>query len=204
MTIDVDILTTSKLHKRLMNKAVHYLGRYQASRQRLRRVLAQFARRKLQPQQADEPARYQPDEITKAIEDIILICVDYGYVDDNALAHAKARASVRTGHSAYQLSGKLREMGIDKDITSSALDARAQEYQNPEMAAALTAMRKKRLGPYHKDYDSLPFEETQKQFAKLARLGFSSDLIKRLLALPTIEDAEILLYEAQAKPDFET
>ena len=32
-----------------MNKAVHYLGRYQASQQRLRRVLRQFAKRKLTP-----------------------------------------------------------------------------------------------------------------------------------------------------------
>ena len=33
--------------RRLMNKAVHYLGRYTASRQRLREVLGRFADRKL-------------------------------------------------------------------------------------------------------------------------------------------------------------
>lgn len=207
MEIDVDILSTSKLHKRLMNKAVHYLGRYQASRQRLRRVLKQFAIRKLVPSDGDRTSnkpRYSETDIASAIEDIILICTRYGYVDDSALAQARARQSVITGQSAYQLSGKLRQMGIDENTTKGALSYRNDEHQNAELAAAIRAMRKKRLGPFHSQYDSLSREEQSKQFAKLARLGFSMDLIKQILRIETTDEAEELLYQAESKPNFET
>ncbi len=41
-----------RAEQRLMNKAVHYLGRYSASRQRLREVLQRFAMRKLDSHEA--------------------------------------------------------------------------------------------------------------------------------------------------------
>ena len=65
-------------------------------------------------------------------------------------------------------------------------------------------MRKKRLGPFHQQYDALSREEQSKQFAKLARLGFSMDLIKQILRIETTEEAEELLYQAESKPNFET
>ena len=188
-----------------MNKAVHYLGRYQASQQRLRRVLRQFAKRKLTPL-SDEAGRqrtgYDEAEISQAIEDIISLCVGYGYVDDKALAQSRARQSVMTGQSAYQLSGKLRQMGIDQDTTSQALTYRAGEHQDAERAAAIRAMRKKRLGPYCPDYDELDHTQKQKQFAKLARLGFSSDLIKSIMRIETRQEAEDELSDAEAQPNF--
>ena len=47
---------SSPAKRRLMNKAVHYLGRYTASRQRLREVLGRFADRKLDAHDAAEVA----------------------------------------------------------------------------------------------------------------------------------------------------
>lgn len=199
MDIDPDITSKSKIHKRLMNKAVHYLGRYQASQQRLRRVLRQFAKRKFNPETT--LIERTENEIARAIEDVISLCVRYGYVDDNALAQSKARASVTTGQSAYQLAGKLRQMGVDEHITQQALVTRQADYRDAETAAAIRAMRKKRLGPYCANYATLAFEDKQKQFAKLARLGFSSEVIKRILAYATPEDAEEALCQAQAAPD---
>ena len=46
----------SPAERRLMNKAVHYLGRYTASQQRLREVLVRFAERKLDAHDADDVA----------------------------------------------------------------------------------------------------------------------------------------------------
>lgn len=182
-----------------MNKAVHYLGRYQASQQRLRRVLRQFAKRKFDPETTLTDR--SDDEIARAIEDVISLCVRYGYVDDNALAQSKARASVTTGQSAYQLAGKLRQMGVDEKITQQALHTRQADYHDAETAAAIRAMRKKRLGPYNAGYAELEFAEKQKQFAKLARLGFSPEIIKVILAYATPEEAEDALYHAQSAPD---
>lgn len=193
-----------------MNKAVHYLGRYQASQQRLRRVLRQFAKRKLTPLSEDPSSEnkgrqrtgYGEAEISQAIEDVITLCVGYGYVDDNALAQSRARQSVMGGQSAFQLSGKLRQMGIDQETTSQALDYRNDEHQDAERAAAIRAMRKKRLGPYCPDYGCLDHMQKQKQFAKLARLGFSSELITSIMRIETRDEAEDQLSDAEAQPNF--
>ena len=67
----------SRAEQRLMNKAVHYLGRYSASRQRLREVLQRFAMRKLE---AHEEA-----EVARAIDAVLDDCIRLGYVDDAAL-----------------------------------------------------------------------------------------------------------------------
>ena len=181
-----------------MNKAVHYLGRYQASQMRLRRVLRQFAKRKFDP--AKMAIDHSPEEIEQAISDIIDLCVRYGYVDDKALAAAKARSSVVRGQSAFQLSGKLREIGVDEQTTNDALSQRKSDYQDAEKAAAIRAMRKKRLGPYDTDYAMREFADKQKQLAKLARLGFSADLIRQILSYASIEEAEEALYLAESTP----
>ena len=198
MDSDPDIVTRSKIHKRLMNKAVHYLGRYQASQMRLRRVLRQFAKRKFDPTKM--AVEHSPEEIEQAISDIIALCVRYGYVDDKALATAKARASVLKGQSAFQLSGKLREIGVDEQTTNDALSLRQSDHHDAEKAAAIRAMRKKRLGPYDGKYEMREFAEKQKQLAKLARLGFSADLIRRILSYGSIEEAEEALYLAESTP----
>ena len=198
MDTDPDIVARSRIHKRLMNKAVHYLGRYQASQMRLRRVLRQFAKRKFDP--AKMAIDHSPEEIEQAISDIIALCVRYGYVDDKALAAAKARSSVVRGQSAFQLSGKLREIGVDEQTTNDALSQRKSDHQDAEKAAAIRAMRKKRLGPYDTDYAMRELADKQKQLAKLARLGFSADLIRQILSYASIEEAEEALYLAESTP----
>ncbi|MGC6530319.1 MAG: regulatory protein RecX [Candidatus Puniceispirillaceae bacterium] len=204
----------SRNHKRLMNKAVHYLGRYQASQQSLRRVLKKFALRKLLKKDANSDkdrhdiASYEDseDHVACAIEDVIADCVRYGYVNDQTLASAKARQSVISGQSAQQLSGKLRQMGVSQDIADQALAERAHDHKDAETAAAIRAMRKKRLGPYHKEAEEMPFanlsfEDQQKQFAKLARAGFQIDIIRTILALPNRDAAEDALMIAEDWPD---
>ena len=44
------------------------------------------------------------------------------------------------------------------------------------------------------------FAEKQKQLAKLARLGFSADLIRRILSYGSIDEAEEALYLAESTP----
>ena len=78
----------SPAERRLMNKAVHYLGHYTASQQRLREVLVRFAERKLDAHDADE--------VAVARERVISDCVRLGYVDDAAFALSQARSKRRT------------------------------------------------------------------------------------------------------------
>ena len=195
MQSETELRNTSRAHKRLMNKALHYLGRYQASQQKLRQTLRQFARRKLlkdEVSDADEAA------IARAIEDVIALCCDYGYVDDSRLATAKAHSAVLSGVSRRRLSQKLQQMGIDEGTRNAALHTQNSDWTDPELAAGLTFARKKKCGPFGPE---VTFEEKQKQMAKLARAGFSLDLIRQILELSSAQEAEDLLAAAQTPPD---
>ena len=191
---EIELREKSRAHKRLMNKALHYLGRYQASRAKLREILYRFAKRKIIKDNQDE---IDERAIAKAIDDVVLLCVDYGYVNDEALAESRTRQAIYAGKSTRQISAKLAQLGVSQDVTDTALQKRQTEWQDPEWAAILTAARKKKLGPFGAP---VAFEEQQKQMAKLARAGFSLDLIRKCLAIEDKQTAEQELRDAQSAP----
>ncbi|MGC6537505.1 MAG: regulatory protein RecX [Candidatus Puniceispirillaceae bacterium] len=190
MISETELREKSRAHKRLMNKALHYLGRYQASTAQLRRILDRFAKRKIE---SDDPSAIQ-----KAIEDVISLCADYGYIDDSALAASKTRASVAKGQSERQLAQKLRMMGISNDTAEDALIQRKEGWQDAELAAIIRKAAKKKLGPFSPPVE---FADKQKQMAKLARAGFTLDMIQKLFAFASQEEAENALYDAENRSE---
>ena len=94
----------SRAEQRLMNKAVDYLGRYSASRQRLREVLQHFAMRKLEA--------YKDAEVARAIDAVLDDCIRLGYVDDAAFALFRARSKRRSGGSALAIRRSLAEHAL--------------------------------------------------------------------------------------------
>ena len=171
--------------RRLMNKAVHYLGRYTASRQRLREVLRRFAFRKLDSHDATEVAR--------AIDTVVGDCVRLGYVNDTAFALAKARSKRRGGRSALAIRRSLQEHAIDADLVDEALAAADEDTNDGELAAALRHAARRRLGPYA----TRPGDETtrQRHLASLARAGFSLGIARQVLDLEDVDAAERLAGE---------
>ena len=137
-----DMMTTdrSRAEQRLMNKAVHYLGRYSASRQRLREVLQRFAMRKLE---AHEEA-----EVASAIDAVLDDCIRLGYVDDAAFALSRARSKRRSGGSALAIRRSLAEHAIGRDLADEALAAADESTSDGELAAALRLAARRRIGPY--------------------------------------------------------
>ena len=103
----------SPAKRRLMNKAVHYLGRYTASRQRLREVLGRFADRKLDAHDADE--------VATAREQVIDDCIRLGYVDDASFALSQARGKRRAGRSGIAIKRALGQHAIEDEIVHAAL-----------------------------------------------------------------------------------
>ena len=198
--------------RRLMNKAVHYLGRYTASRQRLREVLRRFAVRKLDSHDKEEKARSvaasQADEIaqichsefiraypkaTRAIEVVVDDCVRLGYVDDTAFALSKARSKRRGGRSALAIRRSLQEHAIDADLVDEVLAAADEDTSDGELVAALRHAARRRLGPYA----TRPGDETtrQRHLASLARAGFSLGIARQVLDLEDVDAAERLVGE---------
>jgi regulatory protein len=177
-----DMMTTdrSRAEQRLMNKAVHYLGRYSASRQRLREVLQRFAMRKLE---AHEEA-----EVARAIDAVLDDCIRLGYVDDAALS--RARSNRRSGGSALAIRRSLAEHAIGQDLADEALAAADESTSDGELAAALRLAARRRIGPYFtREGDD---DTYRKQLASLARAGFSFATAKAVMALGSADEAEEL------------
>lgn len=171
--------------RRLMNKAVHYLGRYTASRQRLREVLKRFALRKLES--------HDPTEVDRALEVVITDCVRLGYVDDTAFALSRARGKRRAGRSALAIRRSLQEHAIDPQLVDEALQAADEDMSDGELAAALRHAARRRIGPYaRRDVDDAG---RNRHLASFARAGFSLAIARQVMALEDADAAEELAEE---------
>jgi len=167
---------------RLMNKAVHYLGRYTSSRQRLREVLQRFARRKLE--------HFEPAEISRAIDAVIADCVRLGYVDDAAFAITRARSKRRGGRSALAIRRSLAEHEIDDGLVEAALVAADETLADGELAAALRHAARRRIGPYA--LVSPDDAARRRHLASLARAGFSFDIARQVMGCADAGAADAL------------
>ena len=171
--------------RRLMNKAIHYLGRYTASRQRLREVLKRFALRKLES--------HDPTEVDRALEVVITDCVRLGYVDDTAFALSRARGKRRAGRSALAIRRSLQEHAIDPQLVDEALQAADEDMSDGELAAALRHAARRRIGPYaRRDVDDAG---RNRHLASFARAGFSLAIARQVMALEDADAAEELAEE---------
>ena len=155
--------------------AYWYLERYAASEERLRRVLLRRVTR---------AAAYYDDcdseEGQRLVEDIIGKLRKLNYLNDAAFAEMKAGSLRRSGSSRRKIMGKLAEAGIASDLAAQALAAADNETpdEDPELLAARTYARRRRLGPYRRERS---FESDRKDLAALARAGFSFDTAKKIL-----------------------
>ena len=68
---------------------------------------------------------------------------------------------------------------------------RAAEQRDSELAAALIYARKKSVGPYSRA-EHHP-EDSRRHLARLARNGFTFDVAKQVMALPSANAADELL-----------
>ena len=179
-------LHADRVKKRLTNKALHYLGRYASTSARLEAVLHKFAKLKL--------GRADPALLDHVIGEVVESCVSLGYVDDEAFIRSQFRQGQRNGFSQKRILLKLAQRGISRELAVAVLDAQTNEAsgkKDSELAAALIYARKKSVGPYSSA--ELHPLETQRHLARLARNGFSFDVVKQVMALPSADAADDLL-----------
>lgn len=102
-----------------------------------------------------------------------------GYVDDAAYARQVARARVVTGGvSRRKVVTVLRRRGIPADVADEAIDATLEEVEFDEEGAALEVARKRLRA-----LESLePVQRRQRLYAFLARRGYESAVVRRVLA----------------------
>jgi len=163
----------------LERAAIHYLERFSSSVASLRRVLKRKLRRSVEAHGTD------PIEGAAWIEAIIAKLQSQGLVDDRRYAENAAASLHRRGASARAIAMRLAAKGIDRDLVTEALseaDDEAGLARRPggDLAAAAAFARRRRLGPYRPDETRAAMRD--KDFASLARAGFSRRIAERVLA----------------------
>lgn len=164
----------------LERAALFYLERYAASAESLRRVLLRKVRRSAEAHGSD------PAEGASVIEALIARFLRAGLLDDGLYARGQALSLLRRGGSERAIRLKLQQRGVSEADIAAALAARLEEHDDPELAAALTYARRRRLGPYRGDPGARAQART-KDLAALARRGFAPALCRRVIDTDDVE-----------------
>ncbi|MCK5446196.1 MAG: regulatory protein RecX [Rhodospirillaceae bacterium] len=173
---------------RLANIALHYLERYSSSAENLRRVLERRVYKSLRAHpDLDEPT-------TRGwIDTLIERYLEVGLLDDQAYAQTRTRSMLDRGEAPRSIAMKLAQKGINADGAKEALSQLEQDFPEPELQAALTVTRKKRLGPYRDP--EMREEKRDRDLAALARSGFSYDTAKKMIDAEDVPELEAMLEE---------
>lgn len=168
--------------KSLENAAVYYLQRFASSSANLRRVLMRRVERSARFHGTDR------DEGVGMVDGLIRRFTENGLLDDRAYAEMLAGSRHRHGASIRSIFAKLKQKGLDAELIRAALAALADETNEPELAAALTLARRRRLGPFRpkSGRDAL----RDKDLAALARAGFGYDTALKVIDAATAQELE--------------
>lgn len=173
---------------RLMNQALHYLERFSSSRANLKRVLERRTIKAMRVHGGD------PEAVAGWIEDVLQTLERQGFLNDAAYAEATARSLAARGQSVRAIRARLAAKGVARDHVNAALarvaDEMAPEREggDPDLAAAVTYARRRRLGPWRPP--EARAERREKDMATLARRGFSLDVARAVIDADTPEDLE--------------
>jgi len=144
----------------LQRAALHYLERYSVPAEQLRRVLARKIAMSCR-HHGEDPALH-----AAALDAVIARCVETGLVDDRRFAEARAATLRRKGQSSRAVVARLAAKGVSRELAGELAAADADE----DIAAALVAARRRRLGPWREAGQRAVHR--QKDLSTLARLGF--------------------------------
>lgn len=177
--------------ERLKNIALYYLSRYAASEESLRRVLHNRLRRAAMAHPDFAADTQKQDELRAVIETIIEAHKKTGAVNDAVIADMKVASLRRSGKSQKFIQQKLSVKGLAKDnITRALRDHDGEAGDEAERKAALALCKKRRLGSFRPE-SRRQEGDGQKDFGILARAGFSSNLIRKVLRLTSDDMPEM-------------
>jgi regulatory protein len=153
---------------RLRRAALYYLQRYSSSAEQLRSVLSRRVVRSCR-HHGQDPASFEP-----VVAEIVASCIRSGLVDDARFAQARAATLRRKGRSARAVSAGLAAKGVARELVAATVSGGEAE----ELAAALIAARRRRIGPW-----TPPGRERdrQRQLGVLLRAGFAMAIARRIV-----------------------
>lgn len=198
--------------RHLENAGLHYLQRFASSAENFRRVMLRKVEQSARAHDTDR------EEGAAHVEALVARFLRAGLLDDAVYARGRALAQFRRGRSPRAIRAALRAKGLGDDDIAEALAALAEEAAEPELAAALTLARRRRLGPFRapggrapagrapagrasagRASDGLGEEERSRRRAKdlaaLARAGFGYDVARTVIDASSVAALEERLAE---------
>ncbi|NKD85892.1 RecX family transcriptional regulator [Haematospirillum jordaniae] len=171
----------------LMKAALHYLERFAASRDGVRRVLERRVAR------SDPAENMDAEAVSSAITAVLDRLTDLGYLDDAFFAESRARSLVARGVSARGVRSRLRQKGVSPELVEQAMSDLAADRAghgeiDPDLTAAVIFARRRRIGPWG-DPESRSARR-YRDMAALARRGFGTDVIRHILDACNPDDLE--------------
>lgn len=139
------------------NATLYYLGRFSVSKKQLYDFLI---RRKRRLERKGMPPEFDTEEVFKEIIDKM---ERLGYINDERLAERTIELMREQGRSARYIQAKLKQKGLKAEVPMSLEE---------EKKAAKKFFEKKKIA-------GLPKE---KALARMARAGFSYEIIKELIS----------------------
>jgi len=171
--------------KYLYNSGLAYLQRFPTSTPHFRRIMG----RKI-----DRSCTYHKDQDREAcirlLDSTVATFVRQGLLNDAAYLQGMTNSLRRRGLSTQAILSRLQQKGMAQDAVLSALRSFDEDRGggDPDLAAAVMLMRRKRLGAFRK---SAEFDRN-KELAALARAGFGFDVAQKALNMNGGDAEEIL------------
>ena len=162
----------------LERAALHYLERYSASTEMLRRTLARRVERRARARGED------PGDFAPMVEATVARAVSAGLVNDARFAAARLATLRRRGTSGRGAAAKLAAKGVPREVVEGAMRAEGEAAPKEgdaavEERAARAYARRRRLGPHR--LPEMRAANRARDLAALARAGFPYDLARRVL-----------------------
>jgi regulatory protein len=158
--------------------ALGYLGRYASSAENLRRVLMRRARR-------HSPQAVQ--QVSGLIDALVARYRQSGLIDDAAYTAGRVASLHRRGDSLKAIRARLATKGVAAKIVADAVSGLRAEAPDPDLAAACTFARRRRLGPYRRTA-----ADPARELGAFARAGFDRRVAEAVLGCADIEAVEAL------------
>jgi regulatory protein len=162
--------------ERLEKAALHYIERYAASAEGVRRVLMR---------KVDRAARAGLADREKGAADVAALVeklVARKLIDDDAFAEGRAASLARRGLPRGQIARRLQAKGAGAGAIGHAL-ASLDEAGITDSTSAILFAKRKKLGPFCAD----PAKRATlrlKHLGAMARAGFDGELARRIVDAP--------------------
>jgi regulatory protein len=168
--------------------ALWYLDRWGSSSANLERVLLRRVHNSARLHGTD------PEKGKRAVQALVARLQESGLLNDRLVAESKARGQFRKGQSLKAIATKLRQQGLGEEDVAAAIAGLEEASAAPNLEAAATYARRRRLGPYREEGERE--ERRERDLAALARRGFSFDTARKVIEAESVEALEDLLAEA--------